>query len=329
MKVEAKLRKAFKGATSQETPRITLVRLVRVMGHTRAEAAGLLGMSASWASKWMKRHFGGGIGGLKTSKRSGRPALIPKKEMCRVRAMSRRKKFWTAESFRDAICEKTRVKYHAKHCAAPLRKWGYAMVSVSKHVNAASPGEVKEFQDELAGRMDGLESEGRTVLVQDEAIYVADAVPKRRVYGRKGVRATCVMTGTRQRRIVYGALARDGRQLFRQYGKFDALTLVRYLKEAARRFGKILMIVDRAPQHRANVVKNLLKNRPDIKLMLLPRGSPYLNAVEECWRQSKRDVLAVPFTSDSKMVKSITRYFKARRFNLCIIKYLMRMPHQP
>ena len=46
--------------------------------------------------------------------------------------------------------------------------------------------------------------------------------------------------------------------------------------------------MDRASPHRAKAVKTLLRENKDIKIIYLPKGSPYLNAVEECWRQRKQ-----------------------------------------
>ncbi len=58
-----------------------------------------------------------------------------------------------------------------------------------------------------------------------------------------------------------------------------------YLESVRKKFGKIFVIVDRAPQHKANVVKKYLRKNKDVKLAYLPRGSPHLSMIEEIWRQ--------------------------------------------
>ena len=95
-------------------------------------------------------------------------------------------------------------------------------------------------------------------------------------------------TGSHQKIVVYGAIAKDGRQFFRTHEWFDAPTFIRYLKEMQRRFGKVVVVTDRASPHRAKLVKRLLRENKNIRIIYLPKGSPYLNAVEECWRQGKK-----------------------------------------
>ena len=98
-------------------------------------------------------------------------------------------------------------------------------------------------------------------------------------------------TGSRKKVTVYGAIAKDGRQLFRTHESFDAPTFVEYLKEMQRHFGKMAMVTDRASPHRAKLVKGLLRENKNIRIIYLPKGSPYLNAAEECWRREKQILL--------------------------------------
>ena len=76
--------------------------------------------------------------------------------------------------------------------------------------------------------------------------------------------------------MVYGAIAKDGRQFFRTHERFDAPTFVGYLKEMRRHFGKVV-VTDRASPHRAKSVKKLLRESRNTKIIYLPKGSPYLN----------------------------------------------------
>ena len=200
-----------------------------------------------------------------------------------------RKDFWTATELCVLIYLKSGVRYTVKYCTDLFRKWGYTMkVPVCGHVNAATDEEVAEFQGYIQKEIARLESLGYAILVQDEAIFTAEALARCRMFRKIDVRSTCVMSGTRQKRIVSGTISINGKQIFRQYEKFDAVTFANFLKKVVRKFGKIVMVADRAPQHRAKVVTKFLnKNKSRVKLIFLPRGSPYLNPVEECWRQSK------------------------------------------
>jgi transposase len=118
----------------------------------------------------------------------------------------------------------------------------------------------------------------------------------------------------------------DRRQLFRQYDLFNQYTFLDYLKQVKKRLGKVIMFTDRARQHQSNKVKEYLKeNNDSIRILYFPKGSPEFNAVEECWRQGKYDLLVskyYPRFTDLK--SSIANYYRTRRFNLDIVKYLLR-----
>ncbi|HEY6537392.1 MAG TPA: transposase [Candidatus Nitrosocosmicus sp.] len=86
------------------------------------------------------------------------------------------------------------------------------------------------------------------------------------------------------------------------------------------------MFTDRARPHQSNkVMEYLEKNKDSVRIFYLPKGSPEFNAVEECWRQGKYDLLVSKYYSKFTDLKlSIARYYRTRRFNLDIVKYLSR-----
>ena len=62
----------------------------------------------------------------------------------------------------------------------------------------------------------------------------------------------------------------NGEQLFCQYDKFDADHFVQFLKEIKKRFTRALIIMDRAPQHKAHVVKKVRRKMGGIRIAFLP-----------------------------------------------------------
>ena len=108
----------------------------------------------------------------------------------------------------------------------------------------------------------------------------------------------------------------DGNQsFFRSYEKFNSIALIDYLQAARRKFGKIFVIVDRAPQHKANDVKEYLCKNKDVKLAYLPRGSPHLSMIEEVWRQCKHvNVESEFYESIHGMRHTVMEYFRTHKF---------------
>ena len=81
--------------------------------------------------------------------------------------------------------------------------------------------------------------EGFTVVVEDESIFIHDAIVRRRMWVPEGKRPIVVATGSRQKTCVFGALCIDARrQFFRQYNAFDCNTFVDYLKKLQNKFHK-------------------------------------------------------------------------------------------
>ena len=102
-------------------------------------------------------------------------------------------------------------------------------------------------------------------------------------------------------------------------------TVIEYLKAMQRHFGKVVAVVDRASPHRAKLVRKLLRENKNIKIIYLPKGSPYLNAVEECWHQGKRVLLVSEYYKTfTDMCSAISTYYRTARFTLDILKFANR-----
>src|SRR6476661_2074736 len=103
----------------------------------------------------------------------------------------------------------------------------------------------------------------------------------------------------------------DSSSFVSQYSVFNQETFLKYLKELRRKFGKIILFIDRARQHhRSIMVRRYIKQSKDvIKVIYFPKGSSEFNAVEECWRQGKYDLLVSKYYPRFTNLKTaITNY---------------------
>ena len=92
-----------------------------------------------------------------------------------------------------------------------------------------------------------------------------------------------------------------------------------------KKFKKFVIFVDRATAHRSKIVKDyILINRYDIKVKYFPVGSPEFNAVEECWRKGRHNVLSNYYPNFQSLRHLISPYYRTKGFNLDIKKYLLR-----
>ena len=130
---------------------------------------------------------------------------------------------------------------------------------------------------------------GWNVLVEDESIFMHDSIlARKRRWIVKDRRPMVTVTGSHSKTITFGVLSLDGKQLFRQHGRFDSQSFIAYPEQAKKKFRKFIMFVDRATQHRSRIVRDYLqRNLETIRMEHFPVGSPEFNAVEEWWRQDK------------------------------------------
>ena len=307
--------------------RLQLVKLRFVDGKTNAQATKDIDMSESWGTKWYKRFNDEGLDGLKTRPRSGRPSQVSRWHMRRAMRDARKNSWcWTAEEMQSHILETTDILFELSYVRKIMKKWGYTMkVPVRRHVRRASKRRIRRFQKSMKKQIPKLEDDEYTICVQDETIVIADSRARKGVYTQHGVRAIYTYSGDHRKTIVYGILTAKGEGYFERHDKFNKETFEKFLRSAHQKFGKLLMILDRAPQHRAKVVLEAIEEMGDqVKLAYLPPGCPDLNAIEELWRQMKMAVLSGPYIKLGKMCSDIDHWLKHHLPNLNIYNYLYR-----
>ncbi len=113
---------------------------------------------------------------------------------------------------------------------------------------------------------------------------------------------------------VFGFLSDDKKKMFFLKEKLNAKTFLEVIYQMKQRFRRVVLIIDKAPWHKKSkkVQKYLKKNKKVIKVIWLPTGCPEMNPVEECWRQSKREVnggrIHKSLDSMKKELKHFLRY---------------------
>ena len=97
--------------------RILLVRRVLIDKQHIESVAQELHKSRAWAYKWYKRYNDKGLDGLKDKPRSGRPPLVNKNLMIKIRKeLEDSNTGWDfRQQVMDIIQKKTSIKYHKVH----------------------------------------------------------------------------------------------------------------------------------------------------------------------------------------------------------------------
>jgi hypothetical protein len=165
---------------------------------------------------------------------------------------------------------------------------------------------------------------GFTVASVDESFFFYDSLV-RRVWIYKDNRPVVRITGSHKHTCLFGAIDLNGKQLFRQYDRFNEDTFYDYLKQI-QKFPKCYLFLDKAaPRYKSENVKKYFDQHKDSLIPVwLPTASPKFMVFEECWNISKCDLLILAYYSSfTDFKKRVSKYIRTKRFKLNILHYLM------
>jgi len=130
---------------------------------------------------------------------------------------------------------------------------------------------------------------GFVVAAQDEAIFGLIPIISRgwavrgsRPVANMNFRHDCInVLGARsQKAFVFSFCKRKNKRRF-----------VRFLTLLLRRWGRVFLIIDNAPWHGGKEVQEFLqRHSKTFKILYLPRRTPELNPVEQCWKPARRSL---------------------------------------
>jgi hypothetical protein len=168
--------------------------------------------------------------------------------------------------------------------------------------------------------------EGFTAVSVDESFFFFDSLV-RKVWIEENSRPIVTVTGSHRHSCLFGAVNINGKQLFRQYYRFDENTFYEFLKQIHRKFPKCYLFLDKAPQHyKSHKVRRYFeKHNDNLVPVWLPTASAEFMVLEESWNISKKDLLLLTYYhSFTSFRKKIGEYFRTKHFNLNMRNYLVR-----
>ena len=193
------------------------------------------------------------------------------------------------------------------------------------YASAAGADAVRQWQAGATGTISGAKRRGFTIVVQDESIFLRTGTNGRKLWSRVGDPVTVNRYGRRNKTVVYGTLAEDGIRLMRQYERFDGPTFVRCLKDARRKWGKVLLIMDNAGQHKTKAVRKYLEEHDEVEILYLPVATPKLGAVESVWKGANyRLVTSEHYETLEDLTHAVSEYFRTCSIRLDVYKFLYR-----
>ena len=295
-------------------------------GYPTKDAAYFADVNRRTVQLWVARFDEDSIDGLRDAPDRGRASRT---RYGRIRKLADRlagKNILTPRKLRNWIRGKLNARYSLCSVRRILSLPGFSSKrSATMHASAAGADAVRQWQAGAAGTISGAKRRGFTIVVQVESIFLRTGTNGRKLWSRVGEPVAVIRHGRRDRTVVYGALAEDGTRLMRQYGRFDGPTFVRYLKEARRKWGKVLLATDNASQHKHREVRKYLEEHDGLEILYLPTATPRLSAVESVWKDAKyRLVTSEHYETLGNLTHAVSEYFRTCSIRLDIYKFLYR-----
>jgi transposase len=269
-------------------------------GWKQQEIADAFGVSKGAVSQWMKRGREEGVEGLRRRIAPGATPRLSEEERARLPellaqgapAHGFRGDVWTCERVAKVIRKEFGVSYHPAHvCRVVAQEVEVEFAKARASSESAGRRSDRTLErGALAFSEKGAIEEGRTILFVDQSgFYLLPTVV--RTYAPIGQTPILREQLSRDHLSVMSGITLEGKLLMiEQERAFKGEEVVCFLKHALRQIaGKLLVIWDGSPIHRAKVIKEFLVGGAAARLQLeqLPGYAPELNPDEGIWKHLK------------------------------------------
>ena len=143
------LKKDYKKESDGKIKERILMLIHSYEGKTSRNVGEILQCDHALVLFWKKRYVAGGLEGLKTKPRSGKPTLLSQRQEERIKkkiAEENPTNPWTTKKVCDLIKKETKVKYTQRHVQRILHKWDFnLLVPRPTFWQRASSEEIKNF----------------------------------------------------------------------------------------------------------------------------------------------------------------------------------------
>jgi transposase len=292
---------ALKGRRSTPEERLQAVQLLKE-GNEAVLVARMFNVSRAMLFRWQQKYDQGGPAAMETRQTPGPASRLSPTQLSQLYAIitgsdPRQLQFefglWTRKIIRDLIRRQFGVKLSEVQVGRLLKKMGLSAQRPLYRAYQQDPERVAEWKTSVYPKIRRLAAEeGASIFFEDEASVRTDhhagttwaPVPQTPVV---------ITTGVRRSVNMVSAISPRGELRFRvQEGKMNAGKFVDFLEALLDSVpGKIFLILDGHPVHKAKKVSEFVKEKAGgrLKIFFLPPYSPDLNPDEWVWNNVKND----------------------------------------
>jgi transposase len=274
--------------------------LLSAQGYNQKEIASIVRVTSRTVGKYVKRYKKRGFLGLYDAPIPGRPPKVTKDiqehmDDCletNPRDYGYNMSTWTTSLMQHDLW----VRFGIRICVETVRLWflrlGYRLIFPRYLLLDADDKKVQKGRQDIAAFMDRA-MRGEIILIfMDEATF--RMVPTlTRVWAKKGSKPM-IPTHDDKRKVVItgGTNPVTGKTHFYLSKSASQKAALAFVKQVRRRYPdmEIVILLDGAPSHKANILKEYVKQDKMIHLEPLPSYAPMLNIQEDIWKWLRKRI---------------------------------------
>jgi len=274
--------------------------LLSAQGYNQKEIASIVRVTSGTVGKYVKRYKKLGFLGLYDAPIPGRPPKVTKDiqehmDDCletNPRDYGYNMSTWTTSLMQHHLW----IRFGVRICVETARLWfrrlDYRLIFPRYLLLDADDKKVEKGQQDIAAFMERA-MRGEIILIfMDEATF--RMVPTlTRIWAKKGSKPM-IPTHDDKRKVVItgGTNPVAGKTHFYLSESASQKAALAFVKQIRRRYPdmEIVILLDGAPSHQANVLKEYVKQDKKIHLEPLPSYSPKLNIQEDIWKWLRKRI---------------------------------------
>lgn len=253
--------------------------------------------------RWLRAAKRGGLAALASTKAPGpKRKLTPRQEAQVIRWMNGKDPrqygfdfgLWTRHLVRQLIWDQFRIEMNVVSVGRLLARLGITPQKPLRRAYERDPAAIEKWtREEYPAIRKRAQRRGAKIFFLDEAGIRSDA-SLARTWGLRGKTPVVPTSGQRQAVNAISAVNSKGAFWYETFTeKLNAGSFLRFIKRFRRRRGRIILILDRHPAHRAKVLSRYVQSlRGRLELHFLPGYAPDLNPDEFVWSHLRQKGVA-------------------------------------
>jgi len=274
--------------------------LLSAQGYSQKEIARIVRVIPQTVGKYMKRYKKRGFLGLYDAPIPGRPPKITKDiqehiDKCletNPREYGYNMSTWTASLMQHHLW----VRFGIRICVETARLWfrrlDYRLIFPRYLLLDANKRKVEKAQQDIAAFMNRAMHGEISLIFMDEATF--RMVPTlTRIWAKKGSKPMIPTHDDKRKVVVTGETNPvTGKTHFYLSESASQEAALAFVKQMRRRYPDMEMVIllDGAPSHKANILKEYAKQDKKLHLEPLPSYTPKLNKQEDIWKWLRKRI---------------------------------------